>query len=217
MKIACLLCGQSFLRITNSHLRKRHDLAPEKYMEMFDIPSLLPTGQLHLCACGCGGAVQPSKKYLPHHHKISPPKHECLCGCGKMVRANKSYVHGHQIRVNNPAYKDGRYAKLEVWRRAVLVRDNYTCQKCFGRKGFTRLCPHHIKPKKEFPEFIYDVDNGITLCSSCHASLHSSGVNSPFYGVHRFGADNPMYGKRRSPRSVPDDVSACIHQGGRNV
>jgi len=59
------------------------------------------------------------------------------------------------------------------WRESILARDNYICQKCFNEKKSSRpLHAHHIKSREEFPELIFDLNNGKTLCSSCHASVH---------------------------------------------
>uniref|UniRef100_A0A6M3KTS9 Putative homing endonuclease n=1 Tax=viral metagenome TaxID=1070528 RepID=A0A6M3KTS9_9ZZZZ len=62
-----------------------------------------------------------------------------------------------QIR-NSPEYR--------YWRSAVYKRDDYTCQQCGKRGG--RLEAHHIKPFATHPELRLDVDNGFTLCKSCH-------------------------------------------------
>lgn len=59
----------------------------------------------------------------------------------------------------------GRYEYL-MWRSLVLERDNYTCQSCLA-SGVT-LSTHHIKPWAKFPEFRYDLSNGVTLCLPCH-------------------------------------------------
>lgn len=85
------------------------------------------------------------------------------------------------------------------WRIAVFERDSYTCQECFTRGG--KLHAHH---KKEFSlilqEFLktysqfspiedketlvrlamtyapfWDVDNGVTLCKTCHDKIKHSG------------------------------------------
>jgi 5-methylcytosine-specific restriction endonuclease McrA len=60
--------------------------------------------------------------------------------------------------------------EYRAWRKAVYERDNYTCQKC-GAKG-AYLNAHHIKPWADYPEFRYDLDNGIALCRACHIKEH---------------------------------------------
>lgn len=52
------------------------------------------------------------------------------------------------------------------WRHAVFSRDGYKCMDC--GENTTNLEPHHISPIREAPERIFDVNNGITLCRSCH-------------------------------------------------
>ena len=76
----------------------------------------------------------------------------------------------------NPSYKDGRKAKLKDWIFAVLERDGFICQDCKGSKEVLlnrRISAHHIKSKKVFPELKYLIDNGITLCNSCHTGRHN--------------------------------------------
>lgn len=58
------------------------------------------------------------------------------------------------------------------WRRAVFQRDKYTCQLCGDCRG-GNLRAHHIRMYSVFPELRYDVDNGITLCETCHKKVHS--------------------------------------------
>ncbi len=64
-------------------------------------------------------------------------------------------------------YKTG-YHSLEYrqWRMKVFKRDNFTCQIC--EKVGVYLTAHHIKSFAKFPELRFDIDNGITLCDSCH-------------------------------------------------
>jgi len=62
--------------------------------------------------------------------------------------------------------------KYKSWRTSVFNRDNSTCQECESRE---ELEAHHIKSWKNFPELRYEVDNGITLCSSCHYKTLSYG------------------------------------------
>lgn len=58
---------------------------------------------------------------------------------------------------------------LKSWRTKVLVRDNYRCKKCTGDKN---LQVHHILPRREFPNKMFFIDNGIALCKACHQKLH---------------------------------------------
>ena len=56
------------------------------------------------------------------------------------------------------------------WRDAVLKRDSYRCVRC-GASG-CRLEAHHIKQFAYFPELRLSVENGMTLCQTCHKEVH---------------------------------------------
>lgn len=55
------------------------------------------------------------------------------------------------------------------WRRAALERDGHSCQECGSVEN---LHVHHLIPWADAPELRIVVDNGITLCSECHADEH---------------------------------------------
>lgn len=86
----------------------------------------------------------------------------------------------HQIRVaeSRPnayrrGYTDGRH---RAWRKAVLVRDAYTCRHCArvcGKKGEAHA--DHIVPVAVRPDLRYEVDNGQCLCASCHSRKTKNG------------------------------------------
>lgn len=64
-----------------------------------------------------------------------------------------------------------RTAEWSRWRRAVFARDNYRCVLCGDRGNLKSnpLNPHHIHRRRTHPHLRYVVENGITLCRSCHA------------------------------------------------
>jgi len=66
--------------------------------------------------------------------------------------------------------------EYRLWREAVFTRDNYTCIWCGARNGngvSVILHADHIKPFAYFPELRLALDNGRTLCKSCHSTTDS--------------------------------------------
>jgi hypothetical protein len=61
--------------------------------------------------------------------------------------------------------------EMKLFKRTVLERDNYTCQKT-GQRGI-KLIVHHINNYKDFPKLRFDIDNGITLSTESHRNFHS--------------------------------------------
>ena len=59
-----------------------------------------------------------------------------------------------------------------AWRKArkqAITRDQ-TCTNCDNPTG---LSVHHIRSITEAPDLAYDLDNLITLCQKCHATLEN--------------------------------------------
>jgi len=109
------------------------------------------------------------KTYKPrladYYNKDENGKKFCLF-CGKYLTGRK------KLYCSDRCWHDFYYAwcsrySWEWIRERVLIRDNYTCQKC-GRKAcsFVKLEVHHIKPRAEGGTD--DDDNLITYCRDCH-------------------------------------------------
>jgi len=60
--------------------------------------------------------------------------------------------------------------EYKIWKEKVLERDNEKCVKCGSEK---RLHVHHLQSYYTFPEGRLNIDNGQTLCISCHMKLHN--------------------------------------------
>jgi len=75
--------------------------------------------------------------------------------------------------INEKIRKSKEY---NLWRKAVFERDNWTCIWC-GQVG-GKLNADHIKPFSLFPELRFAIDNGRTLCISCHRKTDTYGGNS---------------------------------------
>ena len=61
-------------------------------------------------------------------------------------------------------------ASLILWRKAVKIRDHYTCKNCGPGKA---VQAHHLLQRVNFPEKAFDMYNGVTLCEDCHHLAHS--------------------------------------------
>ena len=100
---------------------------------------------------------------------------------------------GQWVKDKNPNWKGGitplvktirTSFKYAEWRKEVFERDNWICQKCGQHSGILNV--HHVikfsniiknKKIKTIEEALacydlWDLNNGITLCKSCHLKEH---------------------------------------------
>lgn len=87
-------------------------------------------------------------------------------------------------RENSPHWRGGKQGEhklirnsleYKLWRTAVFTRDNFTCVECKIRSG--ELHADHIMPFAVFPELRFAIDNGRTLCVTCHRKTSTWGMN----------------------------------------
>ncbi len=128
-----------------------------------------------LCKCDCGELRIVQGGNLRSGNSTN-------CGCIGIVAATERIkkIAIANVGACNPAWKGGltpinlkiRNSKeYAIWREAVFKRDDYTCQECGARSGEGKavvLNADHIKPFAWFPELRLAIDNGLTLCVSCH-------------------------------------------------
>lgn len=92
----------------------------------------------------------------------------------KRATQNHFYIDGRcQERVNERSIASNSF-RYKQWRRAVFVRDKYTCQDC-GVNGVT-IHADHVRPWSTYPSLRYDILNGKTLCVPCHKKTDTWGL-----------------------------------------
>ncbi len=112
------------------------------------------------------------KHSMEHRKKLSEKAKERI----RKGTHNFSQQYGE----NHPQWKGGitpeimklrKSDKYKNWRRIVLIRDEFTCQKC--GKNHIYIVAHHIKSFADYPTLRFEPNNGRTLCASCHKRLHN--------------------------------------------
>ncbi|MFS1513639.1 HNH endonuclease [Chengkuizengella sp. SCS-71B] len=69
-----------------------------------------------------------------------------------------------------------KFYDSQAWkgcRKLVLLRDNYLCQICIKQNKITPSdIVHHIEHLEDNPSRALDMDNLLSVCSSCHNKEH---------------------------------------------
>lgn len=94
-------------------------------------------------------------------------------------------------------------------RKDVYSQDDYQCQECGARGGpygSTELHAHHIVPLGSGGT--NDMDNLITLCNSCHMSIH--GKNSSPEAVSR-NKKGPLH--KKAEQGINEELNGCPNCG----
>lgn len=73
-------------------------------------------------------------------------------------------------------------SRYQEWRKAIFERDNYTCIWCGDNRG-GNLQADHIKPFAYFPKLRFVINNGRTLCKSCHKNTETWGWKAYNYFI----------------------------------
>ena len=95
----------------------------------------------------------------------------------KMSVSRKGELSPHwQGGITAENMKGRRTFEYKLWRETVMIRDNWTCQKCGIRGG--NLEVDHIKSYARYPEFRTSIENGRTLCIPCHRKTDTYGSKS---------------------------------------
>lgn len=123
-----------------------------------------------------------------HEYNSNPIIQKPCSNCGKIIdRKSQRFRGEHQFCSKECSdkflsgknhyewkpelHKEHEAGLLKRWARSIKKRDNYKCKKC-GESERRLLEAHHIKPRKDFPDLKFEMNNGITLCLNCHIKEH---------------------------------------------
>lgn len=172
--IICKYCGKEI----NPHRRAQIYCSKSCRAKDLGVGHGIKTGKFVKCA-ECGKEIW-RKGSLLKKFPISYCSKECLWkNNGKaLIGISREYMTGEKNwcwrgGVTPEVIKIRRSVEGELWRKSVFERDNYTCQIC-GKVG-GRLEADHIKSFALYPELRFDINNGRTLCKSCHIQTDSYG------------------------------------------
>jgi len=91
-----------------------------------------------------------------------------------MKKITKKILKKREKRLAKRLFKE----KLEIWKEKIIIRDEYKCQKCKHVLIAGKRHVHHIialqAVKRNYPELLEDINNGILLCGYCHKFSPSS-------------------------------------------
>lgn len=146
-------------------------------------PSDAKLGRGRYCSKSCATKDRNARRTYKTGWKLSEDRkrkwHE---GRDKWMREHPDEVKNFGQRFPNhkgplsPAWRGGvtkeyrnfhiaHWDELKVWRKQIFLRDGFHCQKCGTNR---RLEAHHKIPLSVDKSKAFDLDNGITLCRTCH-------------------------------------------------
>lgn len=83
-----------------------------------------------------------------------------------------------EVKKNHTIPELRKTSAYQEWRLKVYARDSFTCVKCGKPRDYkTKLNAHHLESFMYNEELRYNIDNGVTLCQSCHMKFHSKYSN----------------------------------------
>lgn len=114
----------------------------------------------------------------------------CSLGCSFKIRDTKGAKNANWRNNSTLRNLGGRFtARYRQWRAAVLERDGYACICCGDTE---KLHADHIKSWRTHKRLRYSVDNGQTLCASCHRHTPSWGASSMRRAAKRDRTERPI-------------------------
>jgi len=151
---------------------KKGDPAPITAFKKGNKPWNAGLGRLYKFICKCCG-----KEFNDKNR--NKKRKFCSSVCVKQYYSKENH-HAWKGGITDLYHQITTHKKYKKWRRAIMIRDGFTCRECNQKGG--RLEVHHIKSLAEIVRgykiktieqaigcrFLWYKKNGITLCKLCH-------------------------------------------------
>ena len=95
---------------------------------------------------------------------------DCICATGK----NRNKYQRKYYEKNKEALRPLSTKRWRDIRKVIISRDGGYCQRCFIKYDIIEtknLQVHHIKPRIEYPELMFEETNLICICKTCNLQL----------------------------------------------
>lgn len=129
------------------------------------------------CNC-CGKYFSLNTKYQHRRIRLGQTVFYCSRRCSALSLSKLGYVVESNKKRKKLTTSKSRTSQDKQWAKEVLKRDSYQCQHCGIRE---KLQAHHVLPYAKYPDKRLDLDNGITLCATCHSKQHPELPSYLFY------------------------------------
>lgn len=172
VKFTCGWCGEEFSDTPSSRKGNKTFCSNQCRTKSLSDRNAENTVEKVMVEClECGKAMYKTLRQL------TLSKHPCCSiQCSNKFKSHFYVGEKHPLWNKNLTLQEreiGRkYPEYSNWRKLVYKRDEFTCQVCGDNTG-SNLVAHHILNYSEHKELRTDVDNGVTLCKSCHVKFHN--------------------------------------------
>ena len=190
IQVYCQSCGRTFTTrpfylSRNSHCLcrpcvHREDISGKKFGSLLAVRfSHASKGKTYwLFSCECG------KDVIRHTGNIRKSIHPS-CGCNKFkslleaLFKRKGDKHPMWRKDLTPEEREIRKehrngdTEFTEWSYEIKKIGNFTCKAC-GDRTSGKLVSHHLYNWSAYPDYRYELWNGVCLCSDCHISFHSA-------------------------------------------
>lgn len=159
MKCICTICGKEFNRKPALIKRAARPVCSRQCQTELKRREIV---EVKCCVCGHPLLRRATRLNIR-------PNPICSKECKAVLQHRISYDETipDSVRQTDRNY----FPENRVFIKGVMERDDYTCQVCGQRGG--KLAVHHLNGYNWDTENRYDVNNGITLCESCHREFHN--------------------------------------------